>query len=214
MALWQATRRLAGLVVREEIPIQTAAALQQRFGVHGTVVVKEPQHPQPVPLSKLKDSFLDGTSSSYLEEIEERFRANPYSVDKTWASFFRSLGEYCFEPAYRNTTDVPLSSLVAWEWHPSSWLELLFFAGCRSWRFTRGRGGGVPRFRARGHGVAAVSGSCIQPNDPGKHAPPAACQGLSGRNSRGNLSGQLHLWLGTWCTLGQRLAVHFSGRVA
>jgi hypothetical protein len=48
---------------------------------------------EPVPLSKLKDSFLDGTSSSYLEELEERYRANPRSVDKTWASFFHSMGE-------------------------------------------------------------------------------------------------------------------------
>ncbi|KAI3434698.1 hypothetical protein D9Q98_002760 [Chlorella vulgaris] len=46
---------------------------------------------EPVPLSKLKDSFLDGTSSSYLEELEERYRANPRSVDKTWASFFHSM---------------------------------------------------------------------------------------------------------------------------
>jgi hypothetical protein len=50
-------------------------------------------HPKPVPLSKLKDSFLDGTSSTYLEELEERYRHNPASVDKTWASFFKSLGE-------------------------------------------------------------------------------------------------------------------------
>ena len=47
-----------------------------------------------MPLSKLKDSFLDGTSSNYLEELEERYRTNPSSVDKTWASFFRSMGEY------------------------------------------------------------------------------------------------------------------------
>jgi 2-oxoglutarate dehydrogenase E1 component len=44
-----------------------------------------------VPLSKLKDGFLDGTSSTYLEELEERFRDDPSSVDKTWASFFNNL---------------------------------------------------------------------------------------------------------------------------
>lgn len=47
---------------------------------------------QPVPLPKLKDGFLDGTSSTYLEELEERFRDDPSSVDKTWASFFNNLG--------------------------------------------------------------------------------------------------------------------------
>ena len=45
-----------------------------------------------MPLSKLKDSFLDGTSSTYLEELEERYRSNPQSVDKSWASFFHSMG--------------------------------------------------------------------------------------------------------------------------
>lgn len=50
------------------------------------------QQPEPVPLSKLKDSFLDGTSSTYLEELEERYRTNPKSVDKSWASFFHSMG--------------------------------------------------------------------------------------------------------------------------
>ena len=48
--------------------------------------------PQPVPMSKLKDSFLDGTSSTYLEDMEEKYRQDPSSVDKSWASFFRSLG--------------------------------------------------------------------------------------------------------------------------
>lgn len=48
--------------------------------------------PKPVPLSKLKDGFLDGTSSTYLEELEERYRQDPGSVDKSWSSFFRSLG--------------------------------------------------------------------------------------------------------------------------
>jgi len=45
--------------------------------------------PKAVPLSKLKDSFLDGTSSSYLENLEEKYRRDPASVDRTWASFFR-----------------------------------------------------------------------------------------------------------------------------
>lgn len=48
--------------------------------------------PKPVPMSKLKDSFLDGTSSTYLEDMEEKYRQDPSSVDKSWASFFRSLG--------------------------------------------------------------------------------------------------------------------------
>lgn len=47
---------------------------------------------QPVELSKLKDSFIEGSSANYLEELEERYRSNPKSVDKSWASFFHSMG--------------------------------------------------------------------------------------------------------------------------
>mmetsp|Transcript_20449 Transcript_20449/g.61577 ORF Transcript_20449/g.61577 Transcript_20449/m.61577 type:complete len:1082 (-) Transcript_20449:445-3690(-) len=75
---------------------QRAAALgvvggQQLRGLQGSSGSGGPQAPQPVPLSKLKDGFLDGTSSTYLEELEERFRVDPSSVDKTWASFFNNL---------------------------------------------------------------------------------------------------------------------------
>lgn len=62
-------------------------------GLHTSSALLDPPAPEPVPLSKLKDSFLDGTSSTYLEELEERYRSNPASVDKTWASFFKSMGE-------------------------------------------------------------------------------------------------------------------------
>jgi hypothetical protein len=48
--------------------------------------------PEPVPLSKLKDSFNDATSVTYLEELEKRYHDDPSSVDRTWASFFKSLG--------------------------------------------------------------------------------------------------------------------------
>ena len=95
MALWQASRRLGSRVLEgHTLPLQAAVALQlqQQVGFQGSGSVREPQHPKPVPLSKMKDSFLDGTSSTYLEELEERFRSDPHSVDKTWASFFNSLG--------------------------------------------------------------------------------------------------------------------------
>ena len=67
---------------------QRLPALARAFQASGS----EQQEPAPVPLSKLKDSFLDGTSSTYLEELEERYRSNPKSVDKSWASFFHSMG--------------------------------------------------------------------------------------------------------------------------
>lgn len=47
--------------------------------------------PSPVPLSKLKDSFNDGTSIAYIEELEQRYKADPSSVDKTWGMFFKAM---------------------------------------------------------------------------------------------------------------------------
>lgn len=82
LALLRNRRKVAGLAWQ-------AMALR---GLQSTSALLEPA-PKPVPLSKLKDSFLDGTSSTYLEELEERYRANPASVDKTWASFFNSMGK-------------------------------------------------------------------------------------------------------------------------
>jgi hypothetical protein len=52
----------------------------------------KPPDPQPVPISKMFDNFLDGTSSSYLEELERKFQEDPNSIDKTWAGFFRHVG--------------------------------------------------------------------------------------------------------------------------
>lgn len=61
--------------------------------LHTSGRLLEPSAPTPVPLSKLKDSFNDGTSISYLEELEERYNKDPNSVDRSWAGFFRNLGE-------------------------------------------------------------------------------------------------------------------------
>lgn len=47
---------------------------------------------KPVVLSKLKDDFMDGTSSTYLEQLEQQYRADPSTVDRSWAAFFRSMG--------------------------------------------------------------------------------------------------------------------------
>lgn len=54
--------------------------------------------PKPVELSKLKDNFNDGTSIAYLEEIEQRYREDPNSVDRSWAGFFKNMGELSAMP--------------------------------------------------------------------------------------------------------------------
>lgn len=81
----RAAKRSSGLFVRTSSSAPSAA-----------------MPPKPVPLKKLKDSFLDGTSSSYLEELETRYQADPKSVDKTWAAFFRNLGEQTLDALVNN----------------------------------------------------------------------------------------------------------------
>ncbi|KAK9741391.1 hypothetical protein RND81_03G102100 [Saponaria officinalis] len=49
-----------------------------------------PKIPRPVPLSRLADSFLDGTSSVYLEELQRAWETDPNSVDESWDVFFRN----------------------------------------------------------------------------------------------------------------------------
>ncbi|KAJ1435522.1 Transketolase-like, pyrimidine-binding domain [Sesbania bispinosa] len=62
-------------------------------GFHTTVYKSKEQAapvPRAVPLSRLTDSFLDGTSSVYLEELQRAWEADPNSVDESWDNFFRN----------------------------------------------------------------------------------------------------------------------------
>lgn len=90
MALRAASRRLASQLRAAQVSVLGGERLIQ----HNSGKDQQQAHPKPTPLPKLKDSFLDGTSSTYLEELEERYRSDPSSVDKTWASFFGSLGAF------------------------------------------------------------------------------------------------------------------------
>lgn len=47
-------------------------------------------HPKAVPLTKLSDNFLDGTSSVFLEELQRTWEKDPSSVDASWDIFFRN----------------------------------------------------------------------------------------------------------------------------
>lgn len=73
-------------VIRAREGWQTAA-------VSTSAALLKPERPEPVPISKLYDNFLDGTSSTYLEELERKYQSDPNSVDKSWASFFSMAGE-------------------------------------------------------------------------------------------------------------------------
>ncbi|KAE8701551.1 2-oxoglutarate dehydrogenase, E1 component isoform 5 [Hibiscus syriacus] len=61
--------------------------------------------PRPVPLSKLTDSFLDGTSSVYLEELQRTWESDPDSVDESWDNFFRNfVGQAATSPGISGQT--------------------------------------------------------------------------------------------------------------
>lgn len=61
--------------------------------------------PRPVPLSRLTDNFLDGTSSVYLEELQRAWEADPDSVDESWDNFFRNfVGQSSTSPGLSGQT--------------------------------------------------------------------------------------------------------------
>ncbi|KAL0903431.1 hypothetical protein M5K25_027810 [Dendrobium thyrsiflorum] len=61
--------------------------------------------PCPVPLSRLTDSFLNGTSSVYLEELQRAWEADPNSVDESWDNFFRNfIGQAATSPGISGQT--------------------------------------------------------------------------------------------------------------
>lgn len=61
--------------------------------------------PRAVPLSRLTDNFLDGTSSVYLEELQRAWEADPQSVDESWDNFFRNfVGQASTSPGISGQT--------------------------------------------------------------------------------------------------------------
>lgn len=88
-------RRLSPLLSQARTAWQTALFTTSR-------ACDKPPDPEPVAVSKMYDSFLDGTSSSYLEELERKYQEDPNSVDKTWAGFFRHVGRSPMHPTRRS----------------------------------------------------------------------------------------------------------------
>ena len=98
---------------------QAVSSLFQR-GLSSSNASAKAKDPEPVPISKLYDNFLDGTSSTYLEELERRYQTDPNSVDKTWASFFSMASA---SPALTRAPDQKFRSVTI---HPRH-----LYDGCR-----------------------------------------------------------------------------------
>ncbi|KAL3521051.1 hypothetical protein ACH5RR_019200 [Cinchona calisaya] len=89
------------------VPRTHVVPLQNR-NFHTTVFRSKAQSapvPRAVPLSKLTDSFLDGTSSVYLEELQRAWEQDPNSVDESWDNFFRNfVGQAATSPGISGQT--------------------------------------------------------------------------------------------------------------
>ncbi|KAL9231630.1 hypothetical protein vseg_006832 [Gypsophila vaccaria] len=111
MVWFRAGSRLANLAVRRTLSqgrtylTRTRALDTQCRGFHSTPIKGAAPVPRAVPLSKLTDSFLDGTSSVYLEALQRDWEADPSSVDESWDNFFRNfVGQAATSPGISGQT--------------------------------------------------------------------------------------------------------------
>jgi len=93
MTWFRAASGAARLALRRSLASRASpAATRCGRGFHSTALRPRSAAlvPRAVPLSRLSDSFLDGTSSVYLEELQRAWEADPSSVDESWDNFFRN----------------------------------------------------------------------------------------------------------------------------
>ncbi|KAM7258056.1 hypothetical protein ACFE04_013797 [Oxalis oulophora] len=114
MAWFRAGSNLAKLAVRRSLSQGRSYASRTQIVAprtrffHSTAFTSKAQTaptPRAVPLSKLTDNFLDGTSSVYLEELQRSWEADPNSVDESWDNFFRNfVGQASTSPGISGQT--------------------------------------------------------------------------------------------------------------
>ncbi|XP_011024057.1 PREDICTED: 2-oxoglutarate dehydrogenase, mitochondrial-like [Populus euphratica] len=114
MAWFRAGASVARLAIRRTLSQGGSHATRSRVipsqsrYFHSTATKSKEQTapvPHPVPLSKLTDNFLDGTSSVYLEELQRAWEADPNSVDESWDNFFRNfVGQAATSPGISGQT--------------------------------------------------------------------------------------------------------------
>ncbi|RWW83690.1 hypothetical protein BHE74_00007794 [Ensete ventricosum] len=113
MAWFRAASGVARLALRRNLArspyhVTSAGALPQFQPArcfHSTQLRRAAPVPRAVPLSRLTDSFLDGTSSVYLEELQRAWEADPSSVDESWDNFFRNfVGQATTSPGISGQT--------------------------------------------------------------------------------------------------------------
>ncbi|XP_076917263.1 uncharacterized protein LOC143577270 [Bidens hawaiensis] len=108
MTWFRAGSSVAKLAIRRTYAARTRVLPTGERHFHTTVSKSKAQSapvPRAVPLSRLTDSFLDGTSSVYLEELQRAWEADPNSVDESWDNFFRNfVGQAATSPGISGQT--------------------------------------------------------------------------------------------------------------
>ncbi|GKB34075.1 2-oxoglutarate dehydrogenase, mitochondrial-like protein [Tanacetum coccineum] len=114
MTWFRAGSSVAKLAIRRTLSQSGAYAARPRVAssgtrsFHTTVFKSKAQSapvPRAVPLSRLTDSFLDGTSSVYLEELQRAWENDPSSVDESWDNFFKNfVGQAATSPGISGQT--------------------------------------------------------------------------------------------------------------
>ncbi|KAG6578718.1 2-oxoglutarate dehydrogenase, mitochondrial-like [Cucurbita moschata] len=114
MRWFRASSAIAKLAIKRSIVQGGSYVGRSRIGAsqsryfHSTLFKSKAQGapvPRSVPLSRLTDSFLDGTSSVYLEELQRAWEADPTSVDESWDNFFRNfVGQAATSPGISGQT--------------------------------------------------------------------------------------------------------------
>ncbi|XP_072960936.1 uncharacterized protein [Typha angustifolia] len=108
MSWFRAASSVARLAVRRNLARAPEHVARTR-GIHSSALRYKPEStspvPRAVPLSRLSDSFLDGTSSVYLEELQRAWEGDPNSVDESWDNFFRNfVGQASTSPGISGQT--------------------------------------------------------------------------------------------------------------
>ncbi|KAF9620643.1 hypothetical protein IFM89_013669 [Coptis chinensis] len=113
MTWFRAASSIAKLATRRNLThlgsYGTRVSSSNRY-FHSTIINSKAQAatapiPRAVPLSRLTDSFLDGSSSVYLEELQRAWEDDPSSVDESWDNFFRNfVGQAATSPGISGQT--------------------------------------------------------------------------------------------------------------
>ncbi|KAG0494954.1 hypothetical protein HPP92_005948 [Vanilla planifolia] len=98
MAYLRAASSASKLLLRRSV-FRLPAAASANMCFRSSPALEAPPVPRSVPLSRLTDSFLNGTSSVYLEELQRAWETDPTSVDESWDTFFKNFTGQAAEPS-------------------------------------------------------------------------------------------------------------------